>query len=80
MPTIYGTNTKGLGHLLAKSDAIRRLEEILSESQELLAAATAGGDRQYAFELLVDEKELLQAANIVYDLNTRIRQELSGRA
>ncbi len=53
------------------------LESIIEEAQELLDAATAGGDKQYAFELMVSTSELHNAFNKLWDLGSRIREGIN---
>jgi len=57
---------------------VEYLESIIEEAQELLEHATAGGDRQYAFDLMADSKELEKAKRFIWDFNTRVKCELAG--
>ena len=63
--------------MLMKSESVRLLEDIKSEASELLDYATAGGNRQYAFELMVDNGELKKMLDKLFDLGTEIRSELN---
>jgi hypothetical protein len=52
------------------------LEYIRSELEELEAHAHAGGNREYAFDLCIDEKELYAAFKLLNDQTDRIAAEL----
>jgi len=53
------------------------LQNIIEEAHELLGYVAAGGDKQYAFDLMVHPDELRVAHDKLYDLGTRIRAELA---
>lgn len=54
------------------------IAEIEEAARGLLSDATAGGARQYAFELMVDGEELLLAMKILRELRERIDGELEA--
>ena len=52
------------------------LRDILEVATDLSRDSSAGGARQYAFELMVDDDELGQAYKLLASLQERIEDEL----
>lgn len=56
------------------------LESIIEEAQELLEHASAGGEREMAFDLTASTTDLHNSFNALYENNTRIRDEIGATA
>lgn len=54
------------------------LNDIRDELDELDEYASAGGNREYAFDLVADTEELNKAHDLLYDFVTRIKMELAA--
>lgn len=56
---------------------IEYLESIIEEAQEALGHASAGGNREYAFDLMVSVSDLHDSFNRLNKLNLVIADELA---
>lgn len=59
-----------------KSESINKLNAIIAAATELRDLAQAGGDKQYAFELCIDNSNLRHVELILEDEQDRINDEL----
>lgn len=57
---------------------VEYLDEIIEAATSLRASASAGGDRENAFDLVVDLDELAQAWVFITGLQDRVEHELAG--
>jgi len=61
-------------------DTRMQLEEIIREAREALTFASAGGEIERIFDLVVDSSELSDAYDKLFELNGRIANEIADQS
>lgn len=71
----------GLGPLRENGMTNREyLESIIDEAKELLEHASAGGDRELAFDLVISTDDVHGAFSSLYNTNSRIQDEIGEKS